>query len=110
MQRYLTEKYLMPHPLQFPDKITGQAIAVFFVAYNKSDIISESDISEHISEKIGKVARPKFVFQISDLPKTRTGKVMRRLLKSKLLGEDLGDLSSLENLHVLDEVRSERLS
>ena len=89
-----------------PDNITGQAIAVFFVAHDKSDIVSEYDISEHISEKIGKVARPKFVFQISDLPKTRTGKVMRRLLKSKLLGENLGDLSSLENLHVLDEVRA----
>ena len=50
------------------------------------------------------MAKPKFVFQLSDLPKTRTGKIMRRLLKSKLLGKELGDLSSLENAHILDEI------
>ena len=50
------------------------------------------------------MAKPKFVFQLSDLPKTRTGKIMRRLLKSKLLGNELGDLSSLENPHILDEI------
>ena len=84
-----------------PDEITGQAIAVFFVAARPG---SESGVSDSISAKIGKVARPKFIFQVSDLPKTRTGKIMRRLLKSKLLGEDPGDLSSLENPGVLDEV------
>ncbi len=87
-----------------PDDITGEAIVVFFVADKTSDISSESEISDYISEKIGKVARPKHVFQLTDLPKTRTGKIMRRLLKSKLLGEDLGDLSSLENASVLDEI------
>jgi acetyl-CoA synthetase len=87
-----------------PDEITGEAIAVFFVADDKSEIILKSEITNYISEKIGKVAKPKFVFQLSDLPKTRTGKIMRRLLKSKLLGNDLGDLSSLENPHVLDEI------
>ena len=77
---------------------------MFFVADNKLETGLESEISNYVSEKIGKVARPKLVFQLSDLPKTRTGKIMRRLLKSKLLGENLGDLSSLENPHVLDEI------
>jgi acetyl-CoA synthetase len=90
--------------IAIPDGITGEAIVVFFVADNKSEIISESDISDYISEKIGKVAKPKFIFQLTDLPKTRTGKIMRRLLKSKLLGMELGDISSLENPHVLDEI------
>ena len=61
-------------------------------------------MSNYISQKIGKIAKPKYVFQLSDLPKTRTGKIMRRLLKSKLLGKDLGDISSLENPNVLDEI------
>ena len=87
-----------------PDEITGEAIVIFFVTHNKSETGIELEISNHVSEKIGKVAKPKFVFQISDLPKTRTGKIMRRLLKSKLLGDDLGDLSSLENPQVLDEI------
>ena len=90
--------------IAIPDEITGEAIVIFFVADNKSETGLELEISNHVSEKIGKVAKPKFVFQISDLPKTRTGKIMRRLLKSKLLGNDLGDLSSLENPNVLDEI------
>jgi len=64
----------------------------------------ENEISKFVSEKIGKVARPKKVLILSDLPKTRTGKIMRRLLKSKLLGNTLGDLSSLENPQILDEI------
>jgi acetyl-CoA synthetase len=87
-----------------PDDITGEAIVIFFVADNKSENILSSEITDYVSEKIGKVAKPKFVFQLSDMPKTRTGKIMRRLLKSKLLGKELGDLSSLENPHVLDEI------
>ena len=77
---------------------------LFFVTKNKSNIGIEKELSDHISDKIGKIARPKFIFKISELPKTRTGKVMRRLLKSKLLGMELGDLSSLENPTVLDEI------
>ena len=90
--------------IAIPDDITGEAIVLFFVADDKSVTGLESEISDYISDKIGKVARPKFIFQLSDLPKTRTGKIMRRLLKSKLLGDDLGDLSSLENPNILDEI------
>ena len=68
------------------------------------DINSKSEISDYISEKIGKIAKPKYIFELTDLPKTRTGKIMRRLLKSKLLGIPLGDLSSLENPTILDEI------
>jgi acetyl-CoA synthetase len=90
--------------ISIPDDITGEAIVVFFVTKNKLDNDLEKELSDHISEKIGKIARPKFIYKISELPKTRTGKVMRRLLKSKLLGIELGDLSSLENPHVLNEI------
>ena len=90
--------------IAIPDDVTGEAIVVFFVADNKADIDLESQVSNYVSEKIGKLARPKFVFQLSDLPKTRTGKIMRRLLKSKLLNQNLGDLSSLENPQILDEI------
>ena len=90
--------------IAIPDEITGEAIVIFFVPKNKSETISGVQISDYLSEKIGKIARPKAVYQISDLPKTRTGKIMRRLLKAKLLGLPLGDLSSLENPHVLNEI------
>ena len=90
--------------IAIPDDITGEAIVVFFVADNKDDSNLEGMISDFISQKIGKVAKPKFVYQLTDLPKTRTGKIMRRLLKSKLLGKELGDLSSIENPEILDEI------
>ena len=64
----------------------------------------ENEVSEYISKKIGKVAKPKKVLVLSDLPKTRTGKIMRRVLQAKLLGKPLGDLSSLENPDVLNEI------
>jgi len=89
--------------ISIPDEITGEAIIIFFVPKNKFEIIN-SQIFDYISEKIGKIARPKLVYQMTDLPKTGTGKIMRRLLKAKLLGLPLEDLSSLENPHVLDEI------
>ena len=90
--------------IAIPDEITGEAIVIFFVTNKKSQTDLGSELTNYVSEKIGKVAKPKFIFQISDLPKTRTGKIMRRLLKSKLMGTELGDLSSLENPGILDEI------
>jgi acetyl-CoA synthetase len=90
--------------ISIPDELTGEAIVVFFVSNDKNDVDLESEIIEHISKKIGKIAKPKQIFQLSDLPKTRTGKIMRRLLKAKLMGTELGDLSSLENPGILDEI------
>jgi len=90
--------------ISIPDEITGEAIVVFFVPENKNEINLEADIVEHINKKIGKIAKPKLIFQLSDLPKTRTGKIMRRLLKAKLTGNLLGDLSSLENPDILKEI------
>ncbi len=90
--------------ISIPDELTGEAIVVFFVPENKKEVNLEADIIEHINKKIGKIAKPKLIFQLSDLPKTRTGKIMRRLLKAKLIGNPLGDLSSLENPDILKEI------
>ncbi|KAF6242714.1 AMP-dependent synthetase [Nitrosopumilus sp. b1] len=106
------EQTIISHPkisdvasISIPDEITGEAIVVFVVPegnYKEENLSDE--ITSFVSEKIGKLAKPKFVIQLSDLPKTRTGKIMRRLLKDKLLGNQIGDKSSLENPHVLDEI------
>ena len=90
--------------ISIPDELTGEAIVVFFVPENKNEVNLEADIIEHINKKIGKIAKPKLIFQLSDLPKTRTGKIMRRLLKAKLIGNPLGDLSSLDNPDILKEI------
>jgi acetyl-CoA synthetase len=95
--------------ISIPDSITGDAIVLFVVLRNKNDDHNtktiQSEIKQHISEKIGRIAKPKYVFTISEMPKTLTGKIMRRLLRAKLLGESLGDVSSIENPHVLDEIK-----
>ena len=90
--------------IAIPDDITGEAIILCIVPEMKNESDLDMEISNFISEKIGKIAKPKQVFVISSLPKTRTGKIMRRVIKAKLLGFNLGDLSSLENPHVLDEI------
>jgi acetyl-CoA synthetase len=89
--------------ISIPDDITGEAIIVFVIPKNKDQDL-ERQIQDWVSAKIGKLARPKSVHVISDMPKTRTGKIMRRLLRAKILGESLGDLSGLENPQVLDEI------
>ena len=85
-----------------PDGTTGEAIAVFVVADGSRGL--EAAVSDCIVQRIGKIARPKMVIRLSGLPQTRTGKIMRRLLRARLLGQPAGDLSALENPHVLDEV------
>lgn len=91
--------------ISVPDEITGEAVILFVVPSDKENNVGlEEEIGIYVSEKIGKLARPKRVFIISDLPKTRTGKIMRRLLKAKLLGWPLGDLSSLENPQILEKI------
>lgn len=91
--------------IAIPDEITGEAIILFLVPESTIDENLGLELTNYISEKIGKLARPKSVYVLSDLPKTRTGKIMRRLLKAKILGLELGDLSSLENPKVLDEIQ-----
>ncbi len=64
----------------------------------------QSDVCAHISHIVGKISRPKHVFVLSELPRTKTGKVMRRLLRSILLGQNPGDLSALEDHAILSEI------
>ena len=87
-----------------PDDVTGEAIVIFYVGDGRPEHVSGADVTALVAQKIGKLARPRHVFELSAMPKTATGKTMRRVLKARLLGTDLGDLSSLENPQVLDEI------
>jgi acetyl-CoA synthetase len=59
-----------------------------------------------VSVKIGPTARPKRVFVVPDLPKTRSGKIMRRLLRDVAEGRDLGDTTTLADATVVDAIRA----
>jgi acetyl-CoA synthetase len=92
-----------------PDELKGEAIVVFAVARPgvTVDAALERSVSDTIAEQLGKPLRPKTVRFVRQLPKTRNGKILRRLIRGAYLGmTDLGDTSSLEDPRALDEVRA----
>jgi acetyl-CoA synthetase len=64
----------------------------------------EEKIRDHVGKKIGKFARPKQVIWSADLPKTRSGKIMRRLLRDIADGKELGDVTTLREPGVMDDL------
>ena len=69
-----------------------------------------SELRDHVSKVIGKIARPHSIVFTDDLPKTRSGKIMRRLLRDVAEGRELGDVTTLQNAPVLDEIRTKAAS
>ena len=63
-----------------------------------------ADIREHVAKRIGKLARPKRVIWADDLPKTRSGKIMRRLLRDIAEGRELGDVTTLRDPDVMQQL------
>jgi acetyl-CoA synthetase len=89
------------------DETTGQAIVAFVTL--KSGVETDKEHGEalrrHVAKKIGGVARPKTVIFTDDLPKTRSGKIMRRLLRDVAEGRDLGDTTTLADAGVVEEIK-----
>ena len=93
-----------------PDEMTGQAIIAFCIPQG-TDPADPAELagrlSDHVAERIGKLARPKRVVICDDLPKTRSGKIMRRILRNIGTGEeDLGDVTTLRDPDVVKDVES----
>ncbi|MDN6556739.1 MAG: AMP-binding protein, partial [Acidipropionibacterium acidipropionici] len=82
-----------------PHEVKGNAIHVVAVLANGYEGSRElvADIRAHVSEHLSPIAKPEAVDFVDKLPKTRSGKIMRRVLRARALGEDEGDLSTLEN-------------
>ena len=89
------------------DEDTGQAICAFVTVEGKDDPPEdfEQELREHVAHKIGKLARPKRIIWADDLPKTRSGKIMRRLLKDIAEGRELGDVTTLRDPAVTEKIR-----
>jgi acetyl-CoA synthetase len=64
------------------------------------------EIAEDVSTHIGKSFRPDRIVFVTELPKTRSGKIVRRAIRATIVGEDIGDLSGIDNPEALDELRS----
>jgi acetyl-CoA synthetase len=88
------------------DSVTGQAIAAF-VTLRSAEIGDEALIDElrdHVAHSIGPIAKPKSIVFTGDLPKTRSGKIMRRLLKDISEHRQLGDVTTLANADIVAEI------
>ena len=110
------ESALVSHPkvaeaavIGVPDEDTGQAIFAFVTPAGGTtgDDALEAELRDHVAEKIGKLARPKQMAFADDLPKTRSGKIMRRLLRDIAAGEELGDVSTLRDPEVVDDLKQQ---
>jgi acetyl-CoA synthetase len=88
------------------DEQTGQAICAFVTLEgdHEGDGALVDELREHVAERIGKLARPKRVIWSGDLPKTRSGKIMRRLLRDIAEGRELGDVTTLRDPDVMAEL------
>ncbi|HEX2095889.1 MAG TPA: acetate--CoA ligase [Solirubrobacterales bacterium] len=88
------------------DADTGQAICAFVTLEGDLDGSDElvTELRDHVAGKIGKLARPKRVVWAGDLPKTRSGKIMRRLLRDIAEGRELGDVTTLRDPAVMGEL------
>ncbi len=93
-----------------PHEIKGEGIYAFAILSSLSLVQSNEDLVNQIKEiivkEIGAIARPEKIYFVPDLPKTRSGKIMRRILKKIIAGEqDLGDVSTLVNPDVVQQLK-----
>jgi len=88
-------------------ELKGQAIAAFVTLREGHQPSSElrDDLREHVARKIGPIAKPDDVLFSADLPKTRSGKIMRRLLKDIAEGRALGDTTTLADPAVVNRLK-----
>ena len=92
-----------------PHEIKGQAIAAFVTVKEGvalSDALAE-ELKQHVVQKIGAIARPDDVIFAADLPKTRSGKIMRRLLRDIAEGKALGDTTTLADPAVVQKLKDQ---
>lgn len=90
-----------------PDEVKGEAL-VLFITLKEGNIPSDTvkkEIAKHLRQAIGSIATPDEIYFVDSLPKTRSGKIIRRALKAVASGQSLGDLTTLEDEASIEEVK-----
>jgi acetyl-CoA synthetase len=107
------ESALVAHPLTAEaavvgasDETTGQAVVAFVIIKQSQQEVADSEdvaavLRAHVAEQIGAIARPRQIFVVNELPKTRSGKIMRRLLRDVAEGREIGDTTTLADTTVM---------
>jgi len=91
------------------DEIKGQAVVAFVVLKNDADLapdVADAEIKKQVDQVVGPIARPREVHLVPALPKTRSGKVIRRAIQAMAEGRDTGDLSTVEDPAAVDGIRT----
>jgi acetyl-CoA synthetase len=94
------------------DPVTGEAISAFVIlkaSVQPSDALA-AELRQHVAEKIGAIARPKQLMFTPELPKTRSGKIMRRLLRDIAENRQLGDVTTLADAGIVETIRGKAAS
>ena len=86
------------------DATTGQAI-IAYVTLRGGLEVDEKVLRDHVAQEIGAIAKPKTIYFTPDLPKTRSGKIMRRLLRDVAEGRNLGDTTTLADASAVNELQ-----
>ena len=86
-----------------PHEVKGEVAWVFCVLKPGADA-NEEDVAAAVASELGKAFKPERVVFVGALPKTRSAKIVRRAVRARVLGQDPGDLSSLENPDALEEI------
>jgi len=88
------------------DEIKGEVPVAFVISKAQKEVQEiEKEVVDQIKKEIGPIALPKKVYLVEDLPKTRSGKIMRRILRKLFTGEELGDLSTLANPESVEKIK-----
>lgn len=91
------------------DDIKGQAVAAFVILRSDAEWSDEiaAELREHVGKKIGPIAKPDDLFIVAEVPKTRSGKIMRRLLRDVAEGRALGDVTTLSDPAVVQSLKDQ---
>ena len=87
------------------DPTTGQAVIAYVILRGGEDVGAQ-DLRNHVAAEIGAIAKPKQIYITPDLPKTRSGKIMRRLLRDVAEGRNIGDTTTLADSSIVDELQA----
>ncbi|MEM1057260.1 MAG: AMP-binding protein [Bacteroidota bacterium] len=91
-----------------PDDVKGEALVIFCVSRGEASDGLRARLSARVTDALGKALRPKAVYFVDALPKTRNAKVMRRVIRSVHLGAEVGNVTALEDPAALDAIRAAR--
>jgi acetyl-CoA synthetase len=97
------------------DEMTGQAVCAFVIL--RGDAVQEAggegggqdlvqELRQHVAKEIGPIAKPRQIMLVAELPKTRSGKIMRRLLRDVAENREVGDVTTLADSTVMDLIKS----